>query len=261
MLAWLITGPPVLRSLGKWVPVTSPSLEMSMRLERSVWANHLWNPTTSVGMAYLIFKTPGLPQDGLGSVANRHAEEVVSDIFACYLNGQRGAARCWFETAYICWNGYGRRIYRFVRLGFRSKRPRRGVLYYPCLLVRFIPPKANCTHFQEASINGGLNPISNPDTPDAGATEGCLACVTAKAAKAGGGKTGGGSGGGAAGGGIDAGAGARRLRRLLCHHRWQPLRKGPSPEAVDLISEVTEEGMGEGASDTASDAAVLDMGF
>ena len=62
----LITGPPILRSLGKWVPVTSPSLEMSMGLERSVWANHLWNPTISVGMAYLIFKTPGLPQDGLG---------------------------------------------------------------------------------------------------------------------------------------------------------------------------------------------------
>ena len=68
------------------------------------------------------------------------ANEVVSDIFACYLNGQRGAARCWKETTYICWNGYGRRgtsslpetcarIYRFVRLGFRSKRPRRGVLY------------------------------------------------------------------------------------------------------------------------------------
>ena len=48
----LITGPPIVRSFGKWVPVTSPSLEMSMRLERSV--------------AYLIFKTPGLPQDGLG---------------------------------------------------------------------------------------------------------------------------------------------------------------------------------------------------
>ena len=62
----LITGPPILRSLGKWVPVTSPSLEMSLRLERSVWANHLWNPTISVGMAYLIFKAPGLPQDGLG---------------------------------------------------------------------------------------------------------------------------------------------------------------------------------------------------
>ena len=62
----LITGPPMLRSFGKWVPVTSPSLEMSMRLERSVWANHLWNPTISAGMAYLILKTPGLPQDGLG---------------------------------------------------------------------------------------------------------------------------------------------------------------------------------------------------
>ena len=32
----------------------------------------------------------------------------------------------------------------------------------------------------------------------------------------------------------------------------------PSPEAVDLVSEVAEEAMGEGASDTASDAAVLD---
>ena len=62
----LITGPPMLRSFGKWVPVTSPSLEMSMRLERSVWANHLWNPTISAGVAYLILKTPGLPQDGLG---------------------------------------------------------------------------------------------------------------------------------------------------------------------------------------------------
>ena len=62
----LITGPPMLRSFGKLVPVTSPSLEMSMRLERSVWANHLWNPTISAGMAYLILKTPGLPQDGLG---------------------------------------------------------------------------------------------------------------------------------------------------------------------------------------------------
>ena len=37
-----------------------------MRLERSVWANHPWNPTISAGMAYLILKTPGLPQDGLG---------------------------------------------------------------------------------------------------------------------------------------------------------------------------------------------------
>ena len=62
----LITGPPILRRFGKWVPVTSPSLEMSMRLERSVWANHLWNPTISAGMAYLILKTPGLPQDNLG---------------------------------------------------------------------------------------------------------------------------------------------------------------------------------------------------
>ena len=62
----LISPPPILRSLGKWVPVTSPSLEMSMRLERSVWANHLWNPTRSAGVAFLILKTPGLPHDGLG---------------------------------------------------------------------------------------------------------------------------------------------------------------------------------------------------
>ena len=62
----LIIGPRILRSLGKWVPVTSPSLEMSMRLERSVWANHLWNPTISASVAYLILKNPGLPQDGLG---------------------------------------------------------------------------------------------------------------------------------------------------------------------------------------------------
>ena len=32
----------------------------------SVWASHLWNPAISAGVAYLIFKTPGLPQDGLG---------------------------------------------------------------------------------------------------------------------------------------------------------------------------------------------------
>ena len=42
---------------------------------------------------------------GQSNVANRRAEEVVSDIFACDLNGRRGAARCWKETAYICWNG------------------------------------------------------------------------------------------------------------------------------------------------------------
>ena len=60
----LITGPPMLRSFGKWVPVTSPSLEMSMRLERSVWANHLWNPTISAGMAYLILKTPRVTSEG-----------------------------------------------------------------------------------------------------------------------------------------------------------------------------------------------------
>ena len=37
----------------------------------------------------------------------------------------------------------------------------------------------------------------------------------------------------------------------------------PSPESVDLMSEITpaEEAIGEGASDTASDAAVLEMGF
>ena len=65
---------------------------------------------------------------------------VVSDLFACYLHGRRGAARCWKETAYICWNGYGgrgtsslretcARICRFVRVGFGSKRPRCGVLH------------------------------------------------------------------------------------------------------------------------------------
>ena len=63
---------------------------------------------------------------------------------------------------------------------------------------------------------GASSSISNPDTPNAGDNEGCLACA---AVKAGGGKTGGGSGGGAAGGGIDAepdeeaGVIARFLRR------------------------------------------------
>ena len=76
----LITGPPMLRSFGKWVPVTSPSLEMSMRLERSVWANHLWNPTISAGMAYLILKTPGLPQNGLGRGVLRTAVRKRSSL-------------------------------------------------------------------------------------------------------------------------------------------------------------------------------------
>ena len=136
----LVTGPPMLRSFGKWIPVTSPSLEMSMRLERSVWANHLWNPTISAGVAYLILKTPGLLPSWQRGITNRPAEEVVSDIFACYLYGQRGAARCWKEAAYICWYGYGGRgtsnirktcprICRLVCLGCRSKRPRCGVLH------------------------------------------------------------------------------------------------------------------------------------
>ena len=46
---------------------------------------------------------------GQRGITNRPAEEVVSDIFACYLYGQRGAARCWKEAAYICWYGYGGR--------------------------------------------------------------------------------------------------------------------------------------------------------
>ena len=77
---------------------------------------------------------------GQRGITNRPAEEVVSDIFACYLYGQRGAARCWKEAAYICWYGYGGRgtsniqktcprICRLVCLGCRSKRPRCGVLH------------------------------------------------------------------------------------------------------------------------------------